>query len=456
MTTSWQMWAIPAAVFVFSLIALLWLRRIATVRIQRWLLRFKLSPGNGILRTLRWPLVIWCVIVSVILGVAVSSESVIPSSWKIPVGKGLWTLFSLSIALALLNIVRELITLYGPRLQLSHRTTNVIRNILYIVILIFTILIVLEIWGVPTSPLILLIAIVILAVAIISRDAAPNLFAGFQLNTAHEIKDGDYIKLGTGEEGQVSKTDWRNTHIISPDGGIKIIPNRKLLQTTLINYGHQIKKAKESFHFSSRLLLTELTGLKASNIKELCDILKNAPEPVIYFHTHHFLEQHFYMTPEPANDFAIWVNDSLGEQVLGERLASVDTMAYSDLSALRDRIISIIEEYLIQKNWNRQASEGDEFHFMKSVSIIFPTPYLATDLREFIEALRKVSLGSLYFHMYESRLRLGRGQNDFSSWLVSSMDETELAADISRIDPYTYTLEGLRSTLIRSIEKHLK
>ncbi len=118
--------------------------------------------------------------------------------------------------------------------------------------------------------------------------------------------------------------------------------------------------------------------------------------------------------------------------------------------------MSIIDEYITQRNFNREAMEGEEFHFMKSVSVIFPTPYLAHDLREFVEALRKVSLGSLYFHMYESKLRLGRGQNDFSAWMVNSLDEAELAADIARIDPYTYTMEGLRSTLIKSIEKHLK
>jgi len=58
--------------------------------------------------------------------------------------------------------------------------------------------------------------------------------------------------------------------------------------------------------------------------------------------------------------------------------------------------------------------------------------------------------------MYESKLRLGRGQNDFSSWLTSEVDEPDLAKEITRIDPYTYTLEGLRSTLIQLIEKRLK
>ena len=100
--------------------------------------------------------------------------------------------------------------------------------------------------------------------------------------------------------------------------------------------------------------------------------------------------------------------------------------------------------------------ERREFHFVKSVGFIFPTPYLAYDLREFVEALRKVSLGSLYFHIFESRLRLGRGLNDFSAWLSDSLDEPELADEIARVDPYTYSLERLRSWLLQLIEKRIK
>ncbi len=76
-------------------------------------------------------------------------------------------------------------------------------------------------------------------------------------------------------------------------------------------------------------------------------------------------------------------------------------------------------------------------------------------MREFVEALRKLSPGSLYFHIFESRLRLGRGLNDFSAWLADSLDEHELADRIARLDPYTYTLEGLRAQLIQLIEKEM-
>lgn len=199
-----------------------------------------------------------------------------------------------------------------------------------------------------------------------------------------------------------------------------------------------------------------MTGLKATDLKEMAEILSIAPDAVVDYHTHRFLEEHHYLTPEPSNDFAVWVADALGDEDLGERLAAVDTFGFASLSTLRDRLVSIIEEHLAETSAPRQAMPGQEFHFIRSVSAVFPTPYVAHNLREFVEALRKISTGSLFFHIFLSRLRLGTGRNDFSAWLEDSLDEKDLAGEIARIDPYTYTLEGLRSQLIQVIEKHIQ
>jgi hypothetical protein len=199
-----------------------------------------------------------------------------------------------------------------------------------------------------------------------------------------------------------------------------------------------------------------LTGIKAKNLKELVDILKNAPDSIVYYHTHHFLEEHHYLTPEPANDFAVWVSSILGDEVLGENLASIDAFGFPALGALRERIVNVIGEYISSGQELRKAPEGREFYFMKWVSVILPTPYAARDLREFVEALRKLRLGSLYFHIFESRLRLGKVTNDFSVWMKDILEEQELAEAIEKVDPYTYTLEGVRSQLIKLIERRIK
>ncbi len=74
------------------------------------------------------------------------------------------------------------------------------------------------------------------------------------------------------------------------------------------------------FQFYSRLNLVELLGVKAKNVKELLDGIKEVPGTSIYYHTHRFLQQHHYLSPEPPNDFAFWITNSIGLDALGERM----------------------------------------------------------------------------------------------------------------------------------------
>ena len=216
-------------------------------------------------------------------------------------------------------------------------------------------------------------------------------------------------------------------------------------------------RVKEPFRFYTRLHLSELTGLKAATLNQLLGLIKEVSGSSIYHHTHRFLEQHQYLSPEPPNDFAYWVSEVLGEDELGERLASIDTVQYSTIRSLREKIAETIEEYLKDNALAKLkfAREGEEFHFVKSVSFILPTNYVVYNLREFTDTLRKVAIDSLYFHIFEARLRPEKGNNDFSGWIGSSIGDKELAYEISRLDPYTYTLEGLRSALINMIENRI-
>ena len=212
-------------------------------------------------------------------------------------------------------------------------------------------------------------------------------------------------------------------------------------------------KAKAPFKFYIRMILPELTGLKADNLEQLLKMIKEVSPSAIYHHTHRFLQHHQHLAPEPANDFAYWVKEVLGEYKLGEKLASIDTVEFSTIEALRTSIVSSIEEYLKENPTagSRTAHKGEEFYFVKSVSFIFPTKHTARDLDEFVNELKRVTISSIYFHIFEARLRLGKGNNDFSFWIETSVGDKEVAGKISKLDPYAYTLEDLRTKIINII-----
>lgn len=220
---------------------------------------------------------------------------------------------------------------------------------------------------------------------------------------------------------------------------------------------NELIKAKEPFRFYTRLHLSELTGLKASNLTGMLDLIKTVSGACIYHHTHRFLQQHRYLSPEPPNDFAYWVTKVLGENELGEMLASIDIVQFPTIRDLREKIVKTIEDYL-QTNPDskfRFAHSGSEMHFIKANSFVFPTEHLAYDLREFVEGLKTATIDSIYYHVFEARLRLEKGDNDFSYWIETHLGDTELADKISKLDPYTYTLEDLRKTVIGIIEKRI-
>jgi len=213
--------------------------------------------------------------------------------------------------------------------------------------------------------------------------------------------------------------------------------------------------AGNPFHFFSRLTLTFLTGRSAATLREFLECLRVVPDSVIYQHTHRYLFEHQFLTPEPPNDFAYWVAFTVGNEVLGERLAAVDTVRFGSLADLRGAFISVIERFSSASDLDREVPEGKQFHFMGALRFSVPTPHRAADLIQFRDSLRQVAISSLYLHIFEARLRPPLGKNDFSLWFEQELHLPRLAAKVAALDPYTQTLEGLRAKIIGLIEEEL-
>lgn len=216
-------------------------------------------------------------------------------------------------------------------------------------------------------------------------------------------------------------------------------------------------RAAQPFRFSTGLVLQEATGLRAGTLPQLAGLLRKVPEACIYYHTHYFLLSHHYLAPEPTNDFAYWVRHVLGDERLGELLASLDILEYPTLERLREALVSTIESHLEQFPLARMkfVSEGEELFFVKSVHVIMPTALEASTLEEFAAALAQVSIHALYFHIFDARLRLGRTTNDFAAWFEQQLGLSSLAERVSDLDPYAHSLVELRATILAMVRQEL-
>jgi len=214
------------------------------------------------------------------------------------------------------------------------------------------------------------------------------------------------------------------------------------------------KRAIQPFRFYTRQNLMVATGKKAKDARTFLHILKEVPGSVVYYHTHHFLQQHQHLSPEPPNDFAYWIREVLGEEELGEKVAAIDILDCNNIREFRERIIHVLEEYIAcHQDELRKAPYGQEFSFIRAITFIVPTQYIAHTLEEFSEYLKRVSIHSLYYHIFEARLRLAKGENDFSYWLRTSLGEQKLAQELASLDPYTHTMESLRTRIYEILKK---
>jgi DNA-binding CsgD family transcriptional regulator/small-conductance mechanosensitive channel len=235
----------PIAVFLFSLVASFGLRMIALGRIAKWA-KGKKWPADSILyNAIQLPSAIFCLAISAYLGLLTSPIS---AEWKSITSDSLWTFFILAAMLATLNIIQGLVMFFGQRLNLPS-AIPAIRNTLSIITVVVSVLIVLGVWGAPTSPLLLLIGAVSLLVLLALRDSGPDYIAALQLAIWEHIRVGESIKLQDGEKGAVTKLGWHNVEILTSDGDTIIIPNSRLTKQIVTKFKGSPEAVKETLEF---------------------------------------------------------------------------------------------------------------------------------------------------------------------------------------------------------------
>ena len=210
--------------------------------------------------------------------------------------------------------------------------------------------------------------------------------------------------------------------------------------------------AKAPFYFNSASHLMRIGREKATNLQELLQAIKVCPDASIFQHTFQTLEEHHFILEGFSNDFSHWAFAACNEVELAERLAAIDVREFTSISALRERLVHIIESYL---NKNPRAGTRiamEPLYLMAADLVVVPTPYVARNLEEFAGCLRKVSVHSIYYHFIDARLRLKLNTNDFSVWLEKELDLGAAARRLNQIDIYTSTLEDVRQSILMTIE----
>ncbi len=104
------------------------------------------------------------------------------------------------------------------------------------VVLCFGLMILLDALGISITPFVASLGVGSLAVALGLQETLVNLFAGIYILADRPVRVGDFVRLETGEEGYVTDIGWRNTRIRLPLNVVVVVPNNKIISTTIHNY----------------------------------------------------------------------------------------------------------------------------------------------------------------------------------------------------------------------------
>jgi hypothetical protein len=211
--------------------------------------------------------------------------------------------------------------------------------------------------------------------------------------------------------------------------------------------------ARAPFYFNSAAHLLRIGRERSSNRQELLESLRSCPNDSIFQHTFQTLQEHHFIREGFSNDFAHWAFAACNEVGLAERLASIDVRGFTSIPDLRNRLVAIVEEYLKRNPRARDRAALEPFYFCASDTVVIPTPFVARNLLEFVESLKRVSIHSIHYHFIEARLRLKLNSNDFSVWLEEEMELGAIADRLNRIDIYTSTLHEVRDQILRILER---
>jgi hypothetical protein len=209
-----------------------------------------------------------------------------------------------------------------------------------------------------------------------------------------------------------------------------------------------------AFEFKECVNIVKATGKKATNLRELRDLIGTAGDDSIFHHTYqYFLKDHVH---EYTNDFAHWAGESLEERFLAEHLSNIDPYDFRSMEDLRSEILRVIDDYLERFPEPREVISGDEFYFNQTVTLTFPTGVKARNLAEFLIGVKYVDTASIYYHFYEARTRLRGGVDDFSLWIEKALGKEELAEKIRATDPFMHSVEEIKEHIVTAVEDEVK
>jgi len=229
----WQHLLVPICVLAVTLAVGLAAKRLLLRALRGWAARSKGQAPNIIADALAGPFMIWVLILGTHLAL---QSSILPGRATLWVAHTLLVLWFLSITLMASRLAGNLIRFHAAAVPGALPVTTLSQTLAQLAVVILGLVMLLNGLGISITPILTALGVGGLAVALALQDTLSNLFAGFYVAVARQVRPGDYIRLNTNEEGYVTDIGWRSTTIRSLNNNLIFVPNNKLAQANVTNF----------------------------------------------------------------------------------------------------------------------------------------------------------------------------------------------------------------------------
>ena len=228
----WMKLVIPVGVLVLTVSVGLIARRLLFGSLRRWAARTGSQAALLATQALEGPFMVWALILGIHLAMRSSELPERVTHWSSLILMLLWIL---SFTMVATRLVGDLIRYYGAGAQNALPVTSLTQNLAQIAVVILGIMVLLSQLGIPITPILTALGVGGLAVALALQDTLSNLFAGFYIAVAGQVRVGDYVQLDTGQEGYVTDITWRSTTVRALANNLVVVTNAKLAQAIVTN-----------------------------------------------------------------------------------------------------------------------------------------------------------------------------------------------------------------------------
>jgi small-conductance mechanosensitive channel len=281
-------WLIPAGLVLAGLLLGILVERLLISRLRKAAARTAWAWDDFLLEALgHAPLLLFAA-----AGTYAAARVALPEGIpRDPLNKTLVVLVLLAVTTVAARAASRAARSWLGRSTTSLPASSLVTNLVQFTVYLLGGLLILQALDIAISPILTTLGIGGLAVALALQPTLANVFSGFQILAARQVRAGDYVHLESGEEGYVTDVRWRNTAIRGLfDDHVVVVPNSKLADSIVTNYHLPRRvlwaRCDVGVHYDSDLEHVEKVTLEVARdlVREVAGQVFDL-EPVLRFHT---------------------------------------------------------------------------------------------------------------------------------------------------------------------------